>query len=61
MFERRALLQEVVAYDSETIALGKDDRFFVYRAVLETKNQMAGHPITMGNLCDFTIGEGVAC
>jgi len=37
-FERRAFLQEVLTYDSETLALRKDHGFLVYRAVLETQN-----------------------
>jgi hypothetical protein len=42
------------------MALRKDDSFLVYRAVLETKNQVAGHPIATGDLCDIPIGEDVA-
>ena len=42
------------------MALRKDDSFFIYRAVLEAKNQVASHPIATGDLCYITLREGVA-
>jgi hypothetical protein len=43
-------LDLVIAYEPKNTALRKDDGFFIYRAVLETKNRVAGHPIATGEL-----------
>jgi hypothetical protein len=39
------------------MALRKDGGVFICRAVLEAKNQVARHPIAVGDVCYFTFGE----
>jgi hypothetical protein len=56
--ERRALLHEVVAQESEITALRKDCGFIVDGAVLKSEHQMAGHSIALGYLDRVTVGEG---
>src|SRR6516225_2629632 len=60
MLERRALLYDVVAQESEATALREDDGFVVNRAVLEMEHQLAGYPITTCDLDEVTVRQGVA-
>jgi hypothetical protein len=60
LFECGALLDLVIAYEPENMALRKDDSFFIYRAVLEAKNRVASHAITTGELRYITLGEDIA-
>jgi hypothetical protein len=53
-------LYQVIAYEAESMALRKDGGFFIYRAILETKNHVAGHAIAPRDLRYITLGEGAA-
>jgi hypothetical protein len=50
-------LYQVIAYEPKSMALRKDGGVFICRAVLEAKNQVARHPIAVGDVCYFTFGE----
>src|ERR1700730_6283057 len=56
----RTLLRQVVAQESESIALGKDHRLFVQRTVLKMKNHFTGHSVSASSLGQLTCCDGLA-
>lgn len=60
MGERWALLHEVVADETEVVALGKDSGFVLQRAVLEMESQATGNAVAVGDLGEIAFREGRA-
>ncbi|MGE5110058.1 MAG: hypothetical protein ACM3JB_04300 [Acidobacteriaceae bacterium] len=60
MFERGSLLNQMVAYQAKSPALGKYDGFIMKRAILEMKHQAAAHGFVFVHVLNqITGGKGL--
>src|SRR5512146_1662954 len=56
MFERGSLLNQMVAYQAKSPALGKYDGFIMKRAILEMKHQAAAHGLVFVHVLNQIAG-----